>query len=234
MARKSCFSLPRRLIVKSLFSFTDGVRRVEPHEIAESIPGHAEEMERRLEIDDHFRKFTGIYVGVVAMLLAIATLGGANATKAMLNANISASDTYAYYQAKVLRQTVFETAADQIATALATTPAPPAAAQAKAAALIKRYRASAARAASDPRSGHGEKELLAQAKQWEKKRERAERRVPNFEFAEALYQIAIVLGSVSIVAASRRLIDLSAVLALLATLLTLNGYFLLFPLPFVD
>lgn len=207
---------------------------MEPHETIEIVPGREEERERRLEIDDRFRKFTGIYVGVVAMLLAIATLGGANATKQMLSANISASDTYAYYQAKVLRRTALETAADQLATLLAAAPAMPAAARAKAAALIKRYRAGAARAASDPRSGHGEKELLAQARDWEKKRERAERRNPNFEFAEALYQIAIVLGSVSIVAASRRLIDLSAVLAVLATALMLNGYFLLFPMPFVD
>jgi len=41
-----------------------------------------------------------------------------------------------------------------------------------------------------------------------------------------------VLGSVSIVAASRRLLDLSGALAVLGTLLTVNGYFLLVPIPF--
>ncbi len=205
---------------------------MEPHEIAESIPGHEHRRTHSAETDDRFRRFTGIYVGVVAMLLAIATLGGANATKAMLSANISASDTYAYYQAKVLRQAVFETAAGQIDTLLAAQPAMPDGAKAKAAALAERYRAVAARAASDPRSGHGQKELFAQARHWEKKRDRAEARNRNFEFAEALYQIAIVLGSVSIVAASRRLLDLSGVLATLGTLLMLNGYFLLLPMPF--
>jgi hypothetical protein len=205
---------------------------VEPHEIAESIPGHAHHPARSVEGDDRFRKFTGIYVGVVAMLLAIATLGGANATKQMLSANISASDTYAYYQAKVVRQAVFETAAAEIETLLAAQPAMPTGAKAKAAAHIERYRANAARAISDPRSGHGQKELIAKAAEWEKKRDHAEQRNHNFEFAEALYQIAIVLGSVSIVAASRRLLDLSGILATLGTLLTINGYFLLVPMPF--
>lgn len=213
----------------------DGGTRVEPHEIAESIPGHHLEghhREHSAEADNRFRKFTGIYVGVVAVLLAIATLGGANATKAMLSANISASDTYAYYQAKVLRQAIFETAAGQIDTMLAAQPAMPAGAKAKAAALAGHYRAIAARSASDPQGGRGQKELMAKAREWEKKRDLAEQRNPNFEFAEALYQIAIVLGSVSIVAASRRLIDLSGVLATLGTLLTINGYFLLVPMPF--
>jgi hypothetical protein len=206
--------------------------RVEPHEIheiAESIPGHDHRRAHSVETDDRFRKLTGIYVGVVAMLLAIATLGGANATKTMLSANISASDTYAYYQAKVLRQAVFETAAGQIDALLAAQPAMPAGAKAKTAAQAEHYRAVAARAASDPKSGHGQKELIAQAREWEKKRDRAEARNHNFEFAGALYQIAIVLGSVSIVAASRRLLDLSGALAGFGTLLMLNGYFLLVP-----
>lgn len=207
---------------------------MEPHEIAESIPGHGHghAPAHGAEADERFRKFTGIYVGVVAMLLAIATLGGANATKAMLSANISASDTYAYYQAKLMRQAVFETAAEQIATVLAARPDMPAGPKARAAALVARYRAIAVRSASDPRSGHGQKELLARARELEKSRARAEQRNPNFEFAEALFQIAIVLGSVSFVAASRRLLDLSGVLAACGTLLTLNGYFLLVPMPF--
>jgi hypothetical protein len=40
-----------------------------------------------------------------------------------------------------------------------------------------------------------------------------------------------VLGSVSIVAASRPLVKLSGALAVLATLLMINGYFLLVALP---
>ena len=68
--------------------------------------------------------------------------------------------------------------------------------------MVERYE-------SDPKTGQGKKELLAKAREWEKQRDRAAERDPNFDFAEALFQIAIVLGSVSIVAVSRPLLHLS-------------------------
>jgi hypothetical protein len=202
---------------------------VEAHEIAETIRG--EDAERRVEADASFRKFTGIYLGLVAMLLAITSLGGSNATKTMLNANIQASDTYAYYQSKDIRQTDYRLAADQLAARLAAEPAMPQAAKAQIVDMIERWRAKAARYESDPIGGRGKKELLATARGWETRRERAARKDPNFDFSEALFQIAIVLGSVAIVAASRPLLRLSGVLAFLAVLLMLNGYFLLIQLP---
>ena len=63
---------------------------------------------------------------------------------------------------------------------------------------------------------------MAKAKQWEKKRDHAASEIPNFEYAEALYQIAIVLGSVAIVASSPWLLGLSGVLATCGLLLTLE------------
>jgi hypothetical protein len=96
---------------------------------------------------------------------------------------------------------------------------------------VKRWRATADRYETDPAGGQGKQELLVKARDWEAKRDRAAERDPNFDFAEALFQIAIVLGSVSIVAASRPLVRLSAALAVVAALLMVNGYFLLVPLP---
>jgi hypothetical protein len=202
---------------------------VEASEIAETIQG--EEEERRAQADSNFRKFTGIYLGIVAMLLAITTLGGSNASKVMVNANIQASDIYGYYQSKYIRQTSYRLAADQLEAQLAANPAMPEAARAKIEDMVKRWRATADRYETDPASGQGKKELLATAKEWEAKRDRAARRDPNFDFAEALFQIAIVLGSVAIVAASRPLVHLSGVLAVAATLVMINGYFLLVALP---
>jgi hypothetical protein len=180
---------------------------------------------------DGFRRLAAIYLGIVAMLLAISSLGGGTATKEMLNANIHASDTYAFAQAKYLRETAYELAADQLEAQLAAQPQMPDAAKTAMTASIARYRTAAARYASDPASGEGRKELLAKAKEWEVLRDRAEAQDPNFQFAAALFQIAIVLGSVAIVAASRALLGLSAVLAAIATTLTVNGYFLLVHLP---
>ncbi len=203
---------------------------MEPTEIAETIRGDDEEP-RAARADTDFRRYTGIYLGVVAMLLAITTLGGSNATKVMLNANIQASDTYGYYQSKYVRQTEYRLAADQLEAQLAAQPGMPEPAKAGIENAVKRWRATADRYESEPAGGRGKKELLATAKEWEARRDRAARRDPNFDFAEALFQIAIVLGSVSIVAASRPLVRLSGALAIVATLLMANGYFLLVQLP---
>jgi len=178
-----------------------------------------------------FRRLAAIYLGVVAMLLAISSLGGGKATKEMLNANIHASDTYAFAQSKYLRETAYVLAADQLDAELAAQPAMPEAAKASMTATVAHYRAAAARYASDPASGEGRKELLAKAKDWEAIRDHAERQDPNFEFAAAFFQIAIVLGSVAIVALSRALLGLSALLAAGALALTVNGFFLIVPLP---
>jgi hypothetical protein len=165
------------------------------------------------------------------MLLAITSLGGANATKMMLNANIQASDIYGFYQSKYARQTSYRLSADQLDVQLAANPDMPDATKARIENQIKHWRAVADRYETDPASGQGKRELLARARVWEAKRDRAARRDPNFDFAEALFQIAIVLGSVSIVAVSRPLVHLSGALAMVATLLMINGYFLLVELP---
>ena len=54
----------------------------------------------------------------------------------------------------------------------------------------------------------------------------------SFDLAEVLLQLALVLGSVAILALNRPILLLAGVLGLLGTLLTANGFFLLFPLPF--
>jgi hypothetical protein len=182
--------------VVCLFLPTEG--QVEASEIAERIRG--EDEERRAEADVTFRRFTAIYLGVIAMLLAITSLGGSNATKVMVNANIQASDIYGFYQSKYARQTSYRLAADQLEVLAAANPAMPEAAKTKIEEHIKRWRTTADRYETDPAGGQGKQELL-------------------------------VLGSVSIVAASRPLVKLSGALAVLATLLMINGYFLLVALP---
>ena len=203
---------------------------MEATEIAEKI--HGEDEAHSAAADANFRKLTGIYLGIVAMLLAITALGGSNATKTMMNANIEASDVYGYYQAKNIRQTVYQLTAEQLDAELLALPDMPETAKTKIQETIKRYRERVDHYESDPSTGDGKKELLAKAKEFEAMRNHAAERDPNFDFAEALFQIAIVLGSVSIVAASRSLVKLSGVLAVAATLLMLNGYFLLVHLPF--
>ena len=203
---------------------------MEASEIAEKI--HGEEHEAHsAAADANFRKYTGIYLGIIAMLLAITALGGAHATKTIVNANIQASDTYGFYQARNIRQTAYQIAAEGLEADLVAQPSMPEAARAKIEQMAKRYRDRVDRYESDPSTGDGKKELLAKAQVLEARRDQAAERDPNFDFAEALFQIAIVLGSVSIVAASRPLVHLSGILAIAGTLLMLNGYFLFVHLP---
>jgi hypothetical protein len=209
---------------------------VEAHEIAEKIHEHAASdhgHEAGHELThEWFRRLTGIYIGVVAMLLAITTLGGAEATRDMLNANIHASDTYAFYQAKYIRQLNYQTAAEQLSVlaAIGTGTGLPAEARSRIDQMVAQYRDTAKRYESEPQTKNGKKELLAQARRWEHVRDHAAAQIPNFEYAEALFQIAIVLGSVAIVAASAALLVGSSALAVVAVLLTANGYLLLVPL----
>ena len=203
---------------------------MEAHEIAERIHEDAEPEAHHSRRPEAFRRVAAIYVGVVAMLLAIASLGGSETSKEMLNANIHASDTYAFYQAKNIRQTLYQIAASETELLAAGGSAVSPGDSGKAAELVKRYRDTVARYESEPATGEGKKELMAKAKQWEERRDHAAAQIPNFEYGEALFQIAIVLGSVAIVAASPALVAVSGVLAIGGILLTLNGFLLLVPL----
>jgi hypothetical protein len=203
------------------------VEAQEAHEIGDTIAegGHEEHAEAS------FRRAAAVILGVVAMLLAIASLLGEAAMKETINFNIKASDTFAFYQAKNERQTTLQTAADQLDALAASHPEWSGAARAGADKLIAGYRATVARYESDPKTGDGKKELLEKARGYEEKRDRAQHQDSNYDFARGLFQIAIVLGSVSIVAVSRPLLWLGCGLAGLALILALNGYFLLVILP---
>ena len=78
----------------------------------------------------------------------------------------------------------------------------------------------------DPTKGEGKKELMARARMYEERRERAQLQDPNFDLSEALFQIGIVLGSVAMVSFRREVLWLSWGIGVGATLLMLNGFFL--------
>jgi shikimate kinase len=190
---------------------------------------HAAEQARQ-ERTDRFRRRTALLVAGLAALLAITSLGGENATKAMIAGNIQASDTYAFYQAKNIRQTSNLLAADELQSLLETTN-PSDEARAAIQQRIDRYRATAARYESEPETGEGKKELLALAQTFVQQRDHAQAQDPNFDYAQALFQIAIVLASVAIIAVSRPVALAAAGLGAVATVLMLNGFFLWFSLP---
>src|SRR5918912_3172063 len=64
--------------------------------------------------DEKFRSRTALIIAIMAMLLAITSLGGGNAGEDIMTNNIQASDTWAFYQAKSIRQTANKLAAEEL------------------------------------------------------------------------------------------------------------------------
>lgn len=188
-------------------------------------------------VDESFKSRAAMIIGVMAMLLAITSLGGGNVLEDMIAHNIHASDTWAFYQAKTIRQTTVRTSADQLEAEMKLNPNMPADARQFLERKIDEYRKTADRYddepdksdPTNPLKGEGRRQLTARARDFEAQRELAQKKDPNFDFAEALFQIAIVLASVSILATSRRILVLALVVGLAATLLMINGYFLVLP-----
>ncbi|HEX7312524.1 MAG TPA: DUF4337 domain-containing protein [Pyrinomonadaceae bacterium] len=193
--------------------------------------------EAREAADEKFKNRAALIIAFMATLLAITSLGGGNAAEDVANHNIHASDTWAFYQAKSIRQTTMRVAADGLEADLRANPNMTPDARDFIQRKIDDYRATAARYEDEPDKddpdnplkGEGRKQLTARAKDFESQRERASKQDPNFDFAEALFQIAIVLASVAILSGSRLVLRVALVAGLLATLLMLNGYFLILP-----
>lgn len=205
---------------------------MEASDAAEQIRELNEEGGGEKSADDKFRSRAALSIAVMAMLLAITSLGGGNAAEDIMNYNIQASDTWAFYQAKTIRKTSTELAADMLETQLSTSQNLSPEQRQTLEKKIAEYRQTAARYESEPDKGEGRKELSKKAQDLTAQRDRAMQQDPNFDFAEALFQIAIVLASVSILATSRKILYVALIAGALAFVLMLNGYFLFFKLPF--
>jgi len=210
---------------------------MEAGDAAELIAELSEEREEAAQ-EARFRNRAALLIAIMAAVLAIGGLGGGNATDDMVASNIKASDSWAFYQAKNVRQTMYDIAADDLEERLAGGAVPPGE-RAGAEKRLAKYRATVARyddepdpkAPGDSLKGDGKKQLKARAQSFEAAFEEASARDNNFDLAEVALQLALVLGSVSILALSRWILILSAGVGLVGTLLTLNGFLLLVPLP---
>lgn len=176
-------------------------------------------------------KWIGVWIGILAALLAVCVMGGDNAAKDANRANIDAANTWAFFQAKNIRRNDIRLAADQLELKLLAQPEIKPEARAAIEAKIKSYRDTAQIYTTDPKTGEGLDELFAKAKSIEADRDRALRRDPYFDLAQAMLQIAIVLASVAIIAGTDLLFFLSLGVGALGTLLMFNGYTLAFAIP---
>lgn len=191
------------------------------------------------EAEEKFRNRAALLIAIFAMLLAVGSLGGGNVAEDMIHANIKASDTWAFFQAKNVRQTMYEVAVEDLKLQLAS-PALSPEARASLEKIVADYERTIARyddepdpdAPADSLRGEGKKQLSAQARAFERQRERAGEQDANFDYSEVAFQLALVLGSVAILALSRPVLYLAIGLGAVGTLLMINGFLLMFHLPF--
>src|SRR5215472_11077051 len=182
---------------------------------------------------DTYNKWVGVYIGVLAVLLAICNVGGSNATKDAIEMNIGASDTWAFFQAKNIRRTSTALAANELELMLAAQPGVPDEVKRRFEDKIAEYRTEAQRLTTDPSKKEGLDELFIKAKALEADRDVALAKDPYFDWSQAFLQIAIVLASVHLIIGNAWLLVLSGGLGTLGLVLMVNGFTLAVRLPFI-
>jgi len=186
------------------------------------------EVEEASEGRDRFGKRVALVTAVYAVILAIASLGGNNAMKEMLLAQQEASNQWAFYQAKASREHQYRIQrlvleADLLERGDTLKPE----SRQKLEAALQRF------TEEEKRYGEEKKDIEKEARKQEAERDRNQAKDPYFDYAEVLLQIAIVMGAISILSKARLPLYLSLILAVIGAAMTLNGYTLLFRLPFL-
>ena len=160
--------------------------------------------EREAKIKDK----AGFVIVFLAAILAINTMiGGQNSSK-IQNNTISANNQWSWYQAKNVRQVLYETAAMQTTNT-----------EVKA-----KFEAEAARMEAD------KKDIMEKAKALEAERDVARQKSPWFTWGGSILQIAIVLLTASILAVSMPMFWVSLVVGATGSLFVSQALWMWLPL----
>jgi hypothetical protein len=175
-----------------------------------------------------FTRRTALVTTLYAVCLAVVSLGGNNTSKELSLAQQQASDQWAFYQAKAIREQLYRIERmrleDDVAERGGSLTVP---------AREHKDRLLATVVAEESRYETEKKGIEEKAHELELERDRHRTRDPYFDFGEVLLQIAIVLASMSILTGARPIFHASVVAALAGVILGLNGFLLLFRLPFL-
>ena len=136
-------------------------------------------------------KLIGLLISVLALFLAVSEMLGKSAQTHALALNIEASDTWNFFQAKTIRQTMLRTNMEGMKLQ-ADVSKPEVEKQ------MTAWQASIDRWESEPSTNEGRKELIKKAKEIEAKRDGYLEQYHAYEFASLLIQLGIVLSSVTL------------------------------------
>lgn len=184
------------------------------------------------ELEEHrsksFTRGVALTTAIFAVLLAITSLGGNNAMKEMLLAQQQSSDQWAFYQSKAMREHLYKTNSARLELELLERGSHmQPLIKKKYEDMLKDMRSEEARYKEE------KKGIEAAARQLEADRDKNLKKDPYFDYAEVLLQISIVLASISILAVSRPVFYFAICSASLGSMLMLNGFLLIFKLPFL-
>jgi hypothetical protein len=205
------------------------------HEIEHEEHGHGGHKPKGGE---SINKRVALLIAVIALCLAFSETLGKSAQTAALSFNVEASNLWAFYQAKTIRQTSLQAANEVLK--LDRMRADAGAPDAIKAALNQRidtWEKTVARYESEPRErevrkdvnlnppyGEGRRELMGLALAAEAKRDTALERYHHYEIASAAFQIGIVLASATVITGIIALSFLAAGLGVLGLVFTAIGF----------
>lgn len=160
--------------------------------------------EREAKIKDK----AGLVINIFALLLAVNAYIGGSLSSTVMNNTIKANDLWNFYQAKSIKQTQYELAAQQNDDPV------------KSKKWIEK-------AASYEEGEEGKRVLFEKAKKLESERDEAKKKSPWISYASTAYQLSIVVLSASILSVSMYLFWGSFVVAGIGFLLMIQGLFLI-------
>jgi hypothetical protein len=152
----------------------------------------------------------GLVIVVMALFLAVTTYFANSFSGAVLKNMLKATDTYAFYQSKSIKQSIAEGQLQD----------------ARDPKRIRELQAKIERYESDPAKGEGKRELLAKAQAFEAARDDASKHSPWLTFASMIFQLAIVLLSASILAVNNKMYQASLVVGGIGLVLLTQGIWL--------
>jgi Domain of unknown function (DUF4337) len=209
------------------------------------------EVEHEIEHEEHshgghkpkgvesINKRVALLIAVIALFLAFSETLGKSAQTAALSFNVEASNLWAFYQAKTIRQTSLQAANEVLKfERMKADASAPDAIKTALNQRIDTWDKTIARYDSEPRErevrhdvnlnppyGEGRRELSALATAAEAKRDTALARYHHYEVASAAFQIGIVLASATVITGMIALSYLAGGLGILGLVFMWIGFF---------